>query len=283
MANWRSFYQGKTALVTGGSSGIGLSLAELLVSSGANVAILARRADALAAAQNRLEQKRVTPHQHIEPLSVDVSDYSALQTNLHSLFDRLEKIDMLFNSAGVARPGEFLELDNDVFNSMMNINFFGTVHAIKLVLPRMLQAGKGHIINISSVVGYLNIYGYSAYGASKYAVTGLSDALRMELKPRGIQVSLVYPPDTDTPQLAYEKQFKPKPTQALSAGGGLVTPEAVAREILQGVYRKKYVILPGFENKVIYYLVRLLGKGFAYGLMDRIVVDTFKKNSSAEK
>lgn len=283
MPDWRSFYQGRTALITGGSSGIGLSLAEILVESGANVGILARRAETLAAAHAHLERKRVTPHQQIQALTADVSDFTALQTSLQPLIDRWENIDLLFNSAGVARPGEFLDLDGSIFRSMMEINYFGSVHAIQIVLPRMIQRGQGHIINISSMAGYLNIYGYSAYGASKYAVTGLSDALRMELKPRGIQISLVYPPDTDTPQLAYEKQFKPKPTHALSAGGGLVGANAVAQEILKGVYQKRYIILPGFENKAIYFLVHLLGKGFAYRLMDRIVADALKKHPSAEK
>lgn len=283
MIDLAHFYRAKTALITGGSSGIGLALAELLVGNGADVCILARREETLTAALNQIELKRISSHQRIESLSADVADWQNLNPRLQGLLDRWEKIDLLFNSAGAAHPGEFLDLDLAIFHSMMDINYFGTLHTIKMVLPGMLQRGQGWIINISSTAGYLNIYGYSAYGASKYAVTGLSEALRMELKPKNIQVSVVFPPDTETPQLAYEKQFKPKPSLALSAGGGLLKPGAVAREILIGVYRKKAIILPGFENKAIYFLVNLLGKRFANLFMDRIVANALKHYPSPKK
>ena len=127
-------------------------------------------------------------------------------------------IDVLINSAGVVHPGEFTNLDLEKFHWMMNTNFFGTVNTIKLFLP-LMQSGA-HIVNISSMAGILGVYGYTAYGASKFAVRGFSDALRSELKMQGIHLSIVFPPDTDTPQLSYENQFKPEITKEIGGTAG---------------------------------------------------------------
>ena len=108
------------------------------------------------------------------------------------------------------------------------------------------------MVNISSIAGFLGVYGYWAYGASKFAVTGFSDVLRAELKPLGVDVSLVFPPDTRTEQLAYETRFKPAVTKALSGGSGVMEPERVADAILRGVTRKRYIITPGSEGRFFY-------------------------------
>jgi len=114
------------------------------------------------------------------------------------------------------------------------------------------------------------VFGYSAYGASKYAVRGFSDVLRAELKPRGIHVSVIFPPDTDTPQLAYETPFKPPETRALSSTGGVLTADQVAQAILKGIIRRQYIILPGTETKLLYHLNNLLGNAI-YPLMDWMI------------
>ncbi len=166
---------------------------------------------------------------------------------------------------------------------MMDVNYFGTLYCIQAVAEKMAQRGSGIIVNISSVVGYFNIYGYSAYGASKFAVSGLTDSLRMELAPKGIQMALVFPPDTNTPQLAYEKEFKPEVTRALAGNGGLEQPEQVAKEILTAVRQKKYNILPGSENKLIHFAVRLIGTDWIYRMMDGTVRKVLRRNMAAKK
>ena len=131
----------------------------------------------------------------------------------------------------------------------------------------MIQRRSWHIVNISSIAGFLGLYGYSAYSASKFAVTGFSDILRSEMKPHGIRVSIAFPPDVDTPQLAYETSYQPLETQALAPLRSVMKPEAVAREILRGVARGKYLILPGFDSKLTYGLTRMLGSSL-YPLLD---------------
>ncbi|WP_299026232.1 SDR family oxidoreductase [uncultured Thermanaerothrix sp.] len=247
------------ALITGGSSGIGLALARQLLTEGARIALLARNLEKLE--QAREELLKVYPEAELTIWSADVANAPQVTALLTTLMERQGVPDLLINSAGMAHPGRFEELPLEIFDQMIAVNYLGTVYVTKAVVPAMLKRGSGHIVNISSVAGFLNIYGYTAYGAAKFAVRGFSDALRMELKPYGIQVSLVFPPDTDTPQLAYENQFKPEVTRALAGNAGVLSPDVVAREILRGIRRNAYLILPGFETKVIYLLARLLGAG----------------------
>jgi 3-dehydrosphinganine reductase len=182
----------------------------------------------------------------------------------------------VFNSAGVTRPGYVEELDYKVFRTMMDINYFGTVYVVKALLPGMIARGSGHIVNISSGAGFIGLFGYSAYGASKYAVRGFSDVLRVELKPCGIRLSVVFPPDTDTPQLAYEQQYKPHETQALTGNAKVMSADKVAQVILRGVQRGKYVIVPGGDTLLFYHATNLLGNGI-YPIMDMLVKSARRK------
>ncbi|MRR10567.1 SDR family NAD(P)-dependent oxidoreductase, partial [bacterium] len=175
MAANRIEYEGRTALVTGGSSGIGLALAKLLAERGAQVWLLARRKDLLETARGEIGHG-------CRGLAVDVSDWKAVQKAVGQVEKEAGTPDLVFNSAGVTRPGYVQDLDVDVFRQMIEINYLGTVHVVKAVLPGMLKRGSGWIVNISSAAGFLGVFGYTAYGASKYAVRGFSDALRAEMK-----------------------------------------------------------------------------------------------------
>lgn len=267
-------FQNCLALITGGSSGIGLALARLLLAEGARVALLARNPERLAQARENLLD--AYPRAEISVWSADVTNAPQVTALLETFVAQQGTPDLLINSAGMAHPGRFEELPLEIFDQMIAVNYLGTVYVTKALIPAMLERGSGHIVNISSVAGFLNIYGYTAYGAAKFAVRGFSDALRMELKPRGIQVSLVFPPDTDTPQLAYENQFKPEVTRALAGNAGVLSPDFVAQEILAGVRRNAYLILPGFETKVIYVVSRLLGAG-VNPILDYLVRRTLQR------
>jgi 3-dehydrosphinganine reductase len=184
--------------------------------------------------------------------------------------------DLLINSAGITQPGYIQELGLEVFREMMEVNYFGTVNTVKAALPGMMGRGWGHIVNISSVAGFGGVFGYSAYGASKFAVRGFSDVLRAEMKPHGINVSVVFPPDTDTPQLAYEKPFQPPETKVMNTKAKTLSAEEVAKCVLRGVERGKYIILPGTDTKFYYHLNDLIGN-LKYLLMDLWVRDARSK------
>ncbi|MHB0922967.1 MAG: SDR family oxidoreductase [Bellilinea sp.] len=277
----KNIYQKKHVLITGGSSGIGLAVAKGAARLGANISIISRRLDVLEQAQLEILEQR-SEETFVNIISADVSNEEEIAEALHTLvFDR-ELPDIVINCAGVTHPGEFYKLSTDIFRWNMEINYYGTVYVLKALVPGMIRRGSGRIVNISSGVGIMNIYGYTAYGASKFAVNGLTEALRMELKPHGIQVSLVIPADTNTPQLAYEDRYKPAVTRELNKVGGLMEPEAVAEELLAGVSRGRYLILPGGDIKFLYALLRIFGRSLFYWYLDSIVSKTLKTVPSGE-
>jgi 3-dehydrosphinganine reductase len=146
----------------------------------------------------------------------------------------------------VARPGYFAEVPVAVFERTMAVNYFGTLYAVKALVPAMRARGRGAVVLISSGAGLHGFFGYTPYAPSKFAVRGLAEALRAELCDTGVHVMIVYPPDTDTPQLAEENLTKPVETKALTAGGGLWTAEAVARATLAGLARRRFAVTPGW-------------------------------------
>ena len=243
---------GRIALVSGGSSGIGLAVARELARAGCQVWLVARHEGRLAAALDQVNAARQSEDQRCGALRADVSDPAQAFTAVEQVVGQVGAPHLLVNAAGVARPGYIHQVDLQDYRWMMETNFFGTLHMVKAVLPGMLRRRSGHIVNISSVGGFLGVFGYSAYGASKFAVSGFTEVLRAELKPYGVGVSIVFPPDVDTPQLAYELQFRPPETRAIVEGPRVLSPEEVAAAILRGVSRRKYAILPDLLTKALY-------------------------------
>ncbi len=263
-------YNGKLALITGGSSGIGYALAVEMMQAGCNVAILARHKEMLTSATASLSKIAASEQQKIIPIQADVVKRTDLNQKLDDFTAAYGIPDIVINCAGVAHPGTFTALKPEIFDWMMDVNYFGTVNVLKNLVPGMEKRRSGIIVNISSIAGFIGLYGYTAYGASKFAVSGFTDALRSELKPYGIQVSLVFPPDTKTPQLDYESKYKPFITKELAGSANLMSSEAVAREIVRQVSRKKYIILPGSEGKLLYFVHNLLGGSF-YPVIDLLI------------
>jgi 3-dehydrosphinganine reductase len=271
---------GKIAVVTGGSSGIGKAIACDLAERGMHVWLVAQRNDLLESACLEVGSHRNDPDQKIGTISADVSEPDQVRKAVNQVSEVSGHPDLLINSAGVTHPGYVEQLDLDIFNWMMEVNYFGTVYMTKEVIPAMIKRGSGYIVNISSGAGFISYFGYSAYAASKFAVRGFTQALRQEMKVRGIGVSIVYPPDTDTPQLEYEDQFKPPETKALSGTGGLMKPSEVASTVLKGIARGQYRIIPGFELK-LYYRLSGLSEGLLHFIIDRIILNIQKKKNSS--
>ena len=136
----------------------------------------------------------------------------------------------------------------------------------------MKARGGGYIVNTSSMAGLIGVFGYTDYCASKFALVGFSEALRSELKPHGITVSVLCPPDTDTPGFATENQTKPEETRAISATAKVVSPDAVADELLRGMARERFLIIPGFDSRL-----GVLAKRFVPGVVQRVMDRTVAK------
>lgn len=250
-------FAGKRVLITGGSSGIGLATARDFCAAGAQVVLVSRDPARLKQAADSLSPAGGSPA--VRTYAADVTDAAQIRGVVEAAAAELGPPDILLNVAGETHPGYVQEISPEIFRRMMEVNYFGTVNTTQAALPFMLKRKSGHIVNVASFGAIINLFGYTAYGASKYAVRGFSEALRAEMKLHGIRVSVVYPPDTQTPQLAYENQFKPPETFAITRLGRVLSPEEVAGEILNGVRRNKFIIIPGWETKLLYWAVKFLG------------------------
>ena len=277
------YWNKRVVLVTGGSSGIGLAAAKLMASAGANVWLLARRRPVLEAALKEVQAARRDPSQKCGIIAADVSDPRQAARAVETVTKTSGAPDIVFNSAGITQPGYVQELARDVFEQMMAVNYLGTVYVTKAALPAMLARGSGHVINISSMAGYLGVFGYSAYGASKYAVTGFSEVLRAEMKPHGIRVSVAFPPDTNTPQLAYEEPFKPPETKAISGSAKALSAEKVAGTILKQAEQGRFLIFPGFDSRLFYLLTTKLPKGLVFAILDQMAASGKKSGILADQ
>lgn len=233
-------------LITGGSSGIGLALAEQCVARGSVVSIVARDPGRLDAARagivDRAGAGSAAESGPVAAAPADVTDPVALRAAFARLVAVHGPVDVLVTSAGYARPGHFVDLEDAVFRDQMEVDYFGTLHAVRAVVPSMVDRRRGHLVLVASTVAFVGIYGYSAYAPAKHAVRGLAETLRPELKPHGITVACAYPPDTDTPGLDRENAHKPDATRRISGGIAPRPAAAVATAIVQGIERDRLVI-----------------------------------------
>jgi 3-dehydrosphinganine reductase len=246
------------AIITGGSSGIGKACGHLLAQRGAHLTLIARDAARLEQARHELEAARARADQRIATVAADVSDRSAAERASSAALAHNGPPDVLLASAGMTGPGYAVVQPVELFEQMMATNYFGTLYVLKALLPAMRAQRRGHVALVSSGAGLLGIYGYAAYGASKFALRGLAEALRAELKPEGIRVSIIYPPDTDTPMLAAEHQEKPAATHAIAGSGGLLRADDVAQHMIRGIERGAFVIAPGTQMTLLARLHSLL-------------------------
>lgn len=252
-------FAGKLVLITGGSSGIGLETGCQMFSRGADMALFARRKEQLQLAGQTLEKHRVSEGQKIHLISGDVSKFNEARQTISQFMTDSGVPDVLINSAGIVYPGKFINISFEQYQMMIETNYLGMVNMCKLVIPEMVKLHRGHVVNVASMAALIPLYGYTGYAGTKYAVRGFTDCLRQEMRLLGIDVSIVYPPDTKTPQLENEIPNRPAMTKALAESSSTVEPELVAKSILRGIERKRYVIIPGAEAKLLAQAGFLLG------------------------
>jgi 3-dehydrosphinganine reductase len=247
------------AVISGGSSGIGLALARRLAASGWDLTLLARDEGRLAAARGALVG-REGAGSSVRCAPVDVTDSEATLRAVADAIAVLGPPALVVASAGIVVPGTFDALPLDAFRRTMEVNYFGTLHLVRAALPAMRRAeGGGRIVMIASGAALLGVYGYTSYAPAKFAVRGLAETLRSELAPEGIGVSVVYPPDTDTPQLRAELKLRPRATSLIAGAAKVLSADQVADAILRGIARKRFTIAPGLEMSALALLHSLAG------------------------
>lgn len=257
--------EGTHAIVTGGSRGIGLATARALQERGSRVSLVARNAEVLDRAVAELGGEARGVH----GAAADVADRDALLRAFATLTAAAGPCDVLVTSAGITRPGYFQEIEDAVFRDLMEVNYFGTLHAIRAVLPGMIERRRGSIVGVASAAGLLGVFGYSAYGATKFAVRGLLESLRAEMVSHGVHVGCCYPPDVDTEMLAWEAAYKPAETEAISGNIKPIPPEQVARAIVRGIERERFTITADLQTALLGRLAPL-GEGLVQRILDRI-------------
>jgi 3-dehydrosphinganine reductase len=252
------WYLNKHVVITGGSSGIGKATAIFCIQAGAHVCIIGRNESRLTAATDELRKHVKNTDQKIIHCVIDVSNREQVNKNVPEIIRQLGGIDILINSAGIAQPGYIDAIPDTIWDSIMQIDYMGTVNMVRGCLPFFKEQKHGAIANVSSSLGFMGVFGYAAYAPAKFAVVGFSECLRQELLPYNVTVSVIYPPDTDTPQLQEEKKFRPLETSTLTATRKALSPEKVAFTMLKGISLRKFTIVPGVMNWLTWLTKRYL-------------------------
>lgn len=243
---------GKNVFVSGGTSGIGLAIARLFAAKGANLFVFSLDDDdKREAALAEIRAVRCGEHQQFAAVRLDVAARETVLPALRDAARTFGKPYVLVNSAGIGGAVYFEELTEDRFDRTMKINLYGTRYTIEALLPFMKETG-GYIVNVSSMSGVIGLIGYTAYSSSKFAVVGFSEALRSELKPHGVWVSVVCPPQVDTPLLKETDKTKPPETKRLNDNAGLLAPDDVALAVWRGLEKRQFMIIPGARGRAFY-------------------------------
>jgi len=237
---------GRSVYITGGSSGIGLSLARRYAQCGDDVVLIARNQAKLDSAVAECKAVASSEQQVIVGISLDISDLDNLQASVDTITGEYGQPDLLILSAGIAGNKTFLDMDSREFDDMMALNFSASREFARCVLPAMLDRGQGQIAFISSMSGLMGVYGYSAYCASKYAVTGFVLALQQELYGTGVSASLICPSEVATPMIAAEADSVLPQTRLLKDLAGTMSPDKAADLIIKGIKKNKPIVITGF-------------------------------------
>ncbi|OLY83870.1 putative oxidoreductase [Smittium mucronatum] len=184
--------QGKTALITGASAGIGEATATLFAKHGANLILTARRENLLQKLSEAIREDYPTIQIHI--MKLDVGDLESVKKAFENLPEWARSVDILVNNAGLSVEAvPLVDISENAIDTMLNTNVKGVIFLSQQVLPGMIERDSGHIINIGSIVGQMAAPGSSIYSATKFAVHAITDALRIETNATKIRVSEVCP------------------------------------------------------------------------------------------
>lgn len=279
--NNRQYFEGKVAIVTGASSGIGLATATLLAKYKAKVVLAARSEDKLNEICKDLSQ-----YSEVISVKTDVSVESDCRNLVEQTVKRFGRIDILINNAGISMRAMFKDLDLNVIRRLMDVNFWGTVYCTKYALPYILE-NKGSIVGVISTAGYKGLPGRTGYSASKFAINGFLDTLRSEHLYDGLHVMIYAPGFTSsnirkTALMADGSQQGETPREE----GKMMTSERVAEIMLNHIRKRSRRATLTFTSKLLLVLTRLfptITDHMEYWYMAREPDSPFKRRSEILK
>jgi short-subunit dehydrogenase len=252
----------KVVVITGAGSGIGRALALRSARAGALLALSDRDADGLAETVGLAARAGATTVRHDV---VDVSDRAAVATWAAGVVEELGRVNLVINNAGVSATGDFTDLTYDDMDWIVGINFWGVVHGSKEFLPHLVASGDGALVNISSLFGLVSVPGQSAYNATKYAVRGLTEAIRGEMLVAGhpVTVTCVHPGGVRTGISRHGRKAAgldaARIDKLFDTKLATMSPDRAAEIILDGALAGKPRVLVGLDAHVIHQLARILG------------------------
>jgi short-subunit dehydrogenase len=257
-----SFFQGKNIIITGASSGIGEALASELAKEGANLAVAARNEKKLIELQSQIQ----TSHNKIVVIPTDVTVVEQCNHLVQETINQLGGIDILINNAGISMRAPFEDTKLDVLHHLMNVNFWGATNCSMASIKELVK-NKGSLVAVSSVIGFKGLPGRTGYAASKFALNGLFETIRMEYLNRELHVLVACPGFT-------RSNIR---VNALDGNGHLQAssptdeskiddPQQVAWDIMQAIREKKSFMLHNKQGKLIFWLNKFFPR-----LLERII------------
>ena len=262
-------YTGKTVIITGASSGIGLAIAELYSALGANTVLAARSLAKLQEVTSKLPSPSLA-------VQCDVACEEQCKELVNQTVSAFGGVDILVNNAGLSMRALFDDVEIDVLRKLMDVNFWGTVNCTKYTLP-YIQKSKGSIVGISSVAGLHGLPARTGYSASKYAMHGFLETIRIENLHKGVHVMLVSPGFTES-NVRLSALTADGSTQGESPReeGKMMTAAEVARFVERGVRKRKRLMALDFNGKATIFI-----KKFWPALLDRLFFNHMAKEPNS--
>lgn len=258
-------FDDKVVVITGAGSGIGRALAQDFARRGALLAISDVDDDGLAETVDLVKAAGV---REVRSDHLDVADRAAFASYAAAVADHFGRVNVVVNNAGVALAGNLEDLEYADMDWIIGINFWGVVHGTKEFLPHLIASGDGHVVNISSLFGLISMPGQSFYNAAKYAVRGMSEALREEMLVAGhpVGVTVVHPGGIKTAiarnARVSAKEDKQRTAQLFDEKLAKMTPERAAEIIVKGVQGGKARVLVGLDAHAVHHLAKLTGSRY---------------------
>jgi NAD(P)-dependent dehydrogenase (short-subunit alcohol dehydrogenase family) len=277
-------FQGASAIITGGASGIGLALARELSRRGAHVALADVKFEQAEAAAAAIRATGATASAH----ALDVTDYEAVNRLVRQTVDEKGRLDYFFNNAGISRGGEVRLYELEDWYRVLDVNVRGVVHGIHAAYPLMIEQGFGHIVNTASITGLVGSPNLVSYSASKHAVVGMSKALRVEAEQYGVRVSVLCPGTIKTPFLDGGPFGQPiarladEPAPAQLDGPEPMDADEFAVCALGAIAKNKAIIVLPSGWKTLWWLDRI-SPSWSFRLGRRILHAANEKGGGTQK
>jgi len=262
----------KTIIVTGAGSGIGRALSKELIAKGAIVVGVDLHESALLETKSLLGQKGSQFYLEV----LNISDKQAVQNFPKLLKAKNLVIDGLINNAGIIQPFvKINELSEEDMERVMQVNFYGAWHLTKAFLPNFLQRPEAHIVNISSMGGFLPFPGQAIYGASKAAVKLFTEGLYAELLPTNVRVTVIFPGAVSTNITQNSGLEMPSTSQGNTANFPMENPDVVAQKIVRAMEKNTFSLCIGKDSRMMNILYRM-SPGFATRLIAKKMASLLK-------